>query len=240
LESSIHENNKWLLTILTTFSISLFIPNFFYLEVFAQETETESLDILELETIMNIAAGITVAAAFGFQGYEIMMSRKERKLTFRAWVGEAGAHLGIRRYFNEKGEVVVYNDWNAMSSEKKKEFAPTELEWFINLQNFGQLPAFVRGRVKLVEEKIPKRNIIESMSYSPEFIIMPQAAHEFLFPLTVKESKSIEDTSIDTFLIIDIIYRSADEKKHNRSFGFIARLGQGSYNIEDSWTDVNS
>jgi len=237
LDRGFHENSNFLFVTLTVLSVVLFVSNFFYFEVYAQETETTSLDIFELESVVNIAAGIAIAAAFGFQGYEVMMSRKERKLTFRAWVGEAGAHLGIRRYFNEKGDIVIHKVWSKMSNDKKKEFDPTELEWFINLQNFGQLPAFVRGKVKLVEEKLPKRSIIDSIEYSPEFIIMPQASHEFLFPLSVKESKLIDDTSIDTFLIIDIIYRSANEKEHAREFGFIARVGQGSYNIEESWTD---
>ena len=206
--------------------------------MYAQETENESYNIFEIESMMNIAVGLTVAAAFGFQGYEVMMSRRERRLTFRAWVGEAGAHLGIRRYFNGDGDIMTHKDWSKMSNEQKKNFAPTELEWFINLQNFGQLPAYVRGRVTLVEEKLPKRSVIESMDYSPEFIIMPQAAHDFLFPLSVKESKLIDDTSIDTFLIIDIIYRSANEKEYSREFGFVAKVGQGSYNIVDSWADV--
>lgn len=230
------KNIKKILPILSVLSVILF-SNIFSSDVYAQEIETESLDIIEIETIINIAAGLTVAAAFGFQGYEVMMSRRERKLTFRAWVGEAGAHLGIRRYFNEKGDIVIHKEWSKMSNEKKKEFAPTELEWFINLQNFGQLPAFVRGKVKLVEENLPKRSIIDSLQYSPEFIIMPQATHEFLFPLSVRESKLIEDTTVDTFLVIDIIYRSANERGHDREFGFIARVGQGSYNIEKSWAD---
>ena len=237
MERGIRKNNHSLFSILFTLSVTLFVSNFFYFQVYAQEVDTTALDVFEFESVINIIAGITIAAAFGFQGYEVMMSRRERKLTFRAWVGEAGAHLGIRRYFNAKGEIVIHKVWSKMSNENKKEFDPIELEWFINLQNFGQLPAFVRGKVKLVEEKLPKRSIMDSIEYSPEFIIMPQASHEFLFPLSVKESKLIEDTTIDTFLVIDIIYRSANEKGHAREFGFIARVGQGSYNIEESWAD---
>jgi len=205
--------------------------------VYGQEDSASDVALVRIELIVNIVAGLAIAAGLVFAGYETMKSRHERIMTFRSWVGEAGAHLGIRRYFNSKKEITQYDDWQEMSVEQKKDFAPTALEWFIKLKNFGQLPAFIQGKSKLTIGKKPLRSEIKSLDYSPTFILMPQAEHDFLFDLNLEESASIQDDAVETFLIIDIIYRSANNLNKEREFGFIARVGQGSYNIEDSWID---
>ena len=185
-------------------------------------------------------ASIATIAAFIVLAYETTQLRKERKIMFRAWIGDFGTSIIPVKVLNKKGESMTIDEWKSekMSDEmRKQQFDAVSVETAINLKNFGQIPAVnVQGRYKVILDKQPSRKEILPVEFGPVFVIMPQGESLYMFDdyganFHVSEGKT-------AYLILDIKYNSASLKDERR-FGFIAKMTRGSYRKIDSW-DENS
>ncbi len=187
-------------------------------------------------------ASIATIAAFIILAYETTQLRKERKIMFRAWIGDFGTSIIPVKVLNKKGESMTIDEWKSekMSDEMRKQFDAVSVETAINLKNFGQIPAVnVQGRYKIILDKQPSRKKIlpEELKeilpeeFGPVFVIMPQGESLYMFDdygatFHVSEGKT-------AYLILDIKYNSASLKDERR-FGFIAKMTRGSYRKIDS------
>lgn len=183
-----------------------------------------------------ILGNIATAAALIFVGYETLKHRQERKIIFRAWVGDTGSALIPFRVFNPAGESRKFEEWEQMSQEDKAKFTASMIEAGIKVKNFGQAPAvYVRGRQKIVNAK-PSRKDILSAEFGPPFFIMPQAEQFYLFFDQGAHFYTAAGNTV--YLILEIKYSSAGSKDE-KSFGFIAEWTRGGYKIIDSWDETS-
>jgi len=191
-------------------------------------------EIQNLESIVVIIAGFATAAAVIFLGYQTMKLRGERNMTLRAWLGQGESHVFVEGYFNKDDKYIPREKWLKLTQEKKNEFNVTEIRRYLELKNYGQLPATkVIVRTKFVTKK-PSRDDIDTEFSSPS-TMMPGETQKIFFILNRKEEGFIEDPSEECYLIYEVEYESPKKKK--RKFGMINSLSVQVYGIIDSWDE---
>ena len=175
-------------------------------------------------TAIQISAGIATMIAVSVLAYQTWQLRNERVQVFRAWVGEAEAHIPIIAYSNAKDEVKSLGLWDKMSKTEKLKFNWTEVERCVILKNFGKLPAInLQSRIQFLVDKEPIKKDFESLSFSSSAIMMPGGEQKLFFEMSKEEEIIFRDQTKQCFLIWEIKYYS-QKSDEERRLGIISEF----------------
>lgn len=193
------------------------------------------MDSTDTQIWVIVLSGLFSGIGLVFAGYQTMQLRKEKKLTLRAWIGEHGKDLEIFRVFNEKGDSRTNEEWlKRMDVNEKKQFGVSRAELLINLKNYGELPAIVKGRDLPFFDSQPQRNVIETVDYGDAFVMMPSQEKPYIFD---DKGVSLHTTKGGVaYYIFDFIYKS-DESKKDKRYGFMTKVTRGGYMTIDTWNE---
>ena len=194
-------------------------------------------EIQNLESIVVIIAGFATAAAVIFLGYQTMKLRGERNMTLRAWLGQGESRVFVEGYFNKDDKYIPHKKWIKLTQEEKDAFNVTKIRRYMEIKNYGQLPATnVRVRKKFFVDEQPTRKDIETISFdTSSATIMPKEVPKLFFVLDRNEEDAIENPSKNCYLIYEVEYESPKKKK--RKFGRIDSISMQKYGIMDSWDE---
>lgn len=161
--------------------------------------------------------------------------RNQSKIQNRPWIGEATAYLGHEVYLNNKNEEKDDDEWNLLNSEQKNAFNVTKIRRYIEIKNFGTLPATkVVCKGKFFIDTIPSKHDVERISPTSSATLMPNATTRFKFNVTIEEEKAAKDPSQKCYFGWETEYQSINSQVI-RKYGFISKLTTHGYEIIESW-----
>lgn len=227
----------WLTSIILSFAFIIYLP----LESFSQNDTGgtwDPSDIENMEAAANIGAGTATAVALGFLAYQTLKLRDERNKTFRAWIGMGEPQVFVHGYFNEEKKFIPKEKWQQMLPTEKGAFGVKELRRYIEIKNYGQLPATnLKARTKFTVGQQPTKKYIQSESFGSSSTIMPTGSLKLFFMVSKDEEQAIEDPTKDCYLIFEMEYESPKGKK--RKYGEISSVSQQQYGVIESWDEKN-
>ena len=120
----------------------------------------------------------------------------------------------VEGYFNKDDKYIPRKKWIKLTQEEKDEFNVTEIRRYMEIKNYGQLPATnVRIRTKFFVDEQPTRKDIETISFvTSSSTIMPMEVPKLFFVLDRNEEDSIENPSKSCYLIYEVEYESPKKK----------------------------
>ncbi|MEO9307001.1 MAG: hypothetical protein ABI342_01665 [Nitrososphaera sp.] len=183
-----------------------------------------------------LVSGFGSAVALILTAIQTKMTRDEKNQTQRAWVGNADSHIALSRVFNTRDQVVVVEEWGALTPQQKEAFDPDEFEYFMKIRNFGKTTATnIKARTMISSDPRPKKEVILQATYGSPFILFPDQEQQYMMKFSKKITDAIEERR-KIYLITEFAYNSGDSKKI-RKFGFIAELSTGGYVFLETWDE---
>lgn len=171
---------------------------------------------------------ISIVVAVGsllFTGYQTMKFREERKLLFRSWIGLAKPAIDILRYYTSKGIVLA----SEIKNIPLDVYIIKEVDCFVTVKNFGQIPATLANRYYSSNEK-PERLVLDNSNFGPESVLMPNEERIVIFKIPY------EVCIKDWYLTLDLKYISENSNDEKR-YALIAKISGGGFEILDSWNE---
>lgn len=168
-----------------------FVSSEEYIKIIQRLYELEYQRTNEFTQTIQTIAGIATAGGFGFLAYQTWKLRSERNHTFRAWLGENKPYIGHEAYINHNNHEVTETQWQSMTSEQKTKFDVTKYRRFIEIKNFGNVPAReMKAKGKMFVDKIPGKKELDELNFSSSATVMPNGMVKFYFSVSKDEELS--------------------------------------------------
>lgn len=164
------------------------------------------------------------------------LTHKEFESTIRPWIGNTKNALDVSKLYNDKNEFQLLDEWKKMSERNRKDFKCTKVEWKIKLKNFGQIPGVnIQGRVLVAIENKPIKE--KFGDFGQKFVLMPNDDTDFMFTLDAITSDIIQNSTVVSYLCLDLVYGSSYSKQQYRYGITLLMTGGTGYRIVKTWDE---